>query len=71
LLHDNAPPYKAASDYEFWPPKYYNPLFPLYSPDLSPLDYFLFNKLKMKSADVVETQEAVTDKLKNVQKQEF
>jgi hypothetical protein len=38
-------------------------------PDLSPPDYFLFPKLKMKLkglnfADVAEIQEAVTDELK-------
>jgi hypothetical protein len=38
--------------------------------------YFLFPKLKMKLkglhfADVVEIQEAVTDELKKVQKEEF
>jgi hypothetical protein len=43
---------------------------------LSPPDYFLFPKLKMKlkglhPADVVEIQEAVTDELKKVQKEEF
>jgi hypothetical protein len=48
---------------------------PLYSPDLSPPDCFLFPKLKMKLkglhyAVVVEIQEAVTDELK-VQKEEF
>jgi len=46
---------------------------PPYSPDLSPSDYFLFPKLKMKFeglhfADVAEIQEAATDELKNVQK---
>jgi hypothetical protein len=46
---------------------------PLYSPDLSPPDYFLFPKLKMKLkglhfVDVAEIQEAVTDELKTVQK---
>jgi len=49
--------------------KCYNPLSPLYSPDLSLPDYFLFPKLKMKLkgfhfADVAEIQEAVTDELK-------
>ena len=44
-----------------------------YSTDLSPPDYFLFPKLKMKLkvlhfADVAEIQEAVNDELKNVQK---
>jgi hypothetical protein len=53
----------------FYPKKCYNPLSPPYSPDLSPPDYFLFPKLKMKLkgllfADVAEIQEAVTDELK-------
>jgi hypothetical protein len=47
-----------------------------FSPDLSPPDYFLFPKLKIKLkglhfADVAEIQEAVTDELKKVQKGEF
>jgi hypothetical protein len=49
---------------------------PPYSPDLSPPDYFLSPKLKMKLkgfhfADVAEIQEAITDELKKVQKEEF
>jgi hypothetical protein len=49
---------------------------PLYTPDLSLPDYFLFPKLKMKFkglhfADAAEIQEAVTDELKKVQKEEF
>jgi len=49
---------------------------PPYFPDLSPPDYFLFPKLKMKLkglhfADVAEIQKAVTDELKKVQKEEF
>jgi hypothetical protein len=41
---------------------------PSYSPTLSPPDYFLFPKLKMKLkglhvADVAEIQEAVTDEI--------
>jgi len=49
---------------------------PPYSPDLSLPDYFLFSKLEVKSkgphfADVAEIQEAVTDELKKVQKEEF
>jgi hypothetical protein len=60
----------------FDPKKCYNPLSPPYSPDLSPPYYFLFPKLKMKLkglhfADVAEIQEAVTDELKKVQKEEF
>jgi hypothetical protein len=44
--------------------------------DLSPPDYFLFSKLKMKLkglhfVDVAEIQEAVTGELKKVQKEEF
>jgi len=57
-------------------PKYVNPLSPPYSPDLSPPDYFLFPKEKMKLKglhflNVAEIQEAVTDELKKVQKEEF
>ena len=49
---------------------------PPYPPDLSPPDYFLFPKLKIKLkglhfADVVEIQEVVKDELKKVQKEEF
>jgi histone-lysine N-methyltransferase SETMAR len=77
LLHDNAPAHKAASFCQFLTPqKCYNLLFPPYSPDLSPPDYFLFPKLKMKlkglhCAGVAEIQETVTDELKKVQKEEF
>jgi hypothetical protein len=47
----------------------------LYSPDLSPPGYFLFPKFKMKLkgphfVDVAEIQEAVTDELKKVPKEE-
>jgi len=54
-----------------------NPPPPLrYSRDLSPPEYFLFPKLKIKLkglhfADVAEIQEAVTDELKKIQKEEF
>jgi hypothetical protein len=49
---------------------------PLNFPEMSPRDYFLFPILKMKLkelhfADVAEIQEAVTDELKKVQKDEF
>jgi hypothetical protein len=49
---------------------------PPYCPDLSLPDYFLFPKLKMKLkvlhfANVSEIQEAITDELKKVQKEEF
>jgi hypothetical protein len=47
-----------------------------FSTDLSPPDYFLFPKLKMKLkglqfADLAEIQETVKDKSKNVQKEKF
>jgi hypothetical protein len=47
-----------------------------YSPHLSPPDYFLFPKLKMKLkvlrfTDVAEIQEAVTDELKKAKKRTF
>ena len=49
---------------------------PQYSPDLSPPDYFLFPKFKIKLkglhfSGVAEIREAVTDELKKVQKEEF
>jgi hypothetical protein len=80
LLQGNAPANKAASVCQFFNPKnvttLYHPPPPPYSPDLSPPDDFLFPKLKMKLkglhfADVAEIQEAVTDELKKVQKEEF
>ena len=73
LFHGNIAP----SVCQFLTPKNVTTLYhPLYSPDLSPPDYFLFLKLKMKLkglhfADVAEIQEAVTDELKKVQKEEF
>jgi histone-lysine N-methyltransferase SETMAR len=77
-LHDNAPAHIAASVCQFLTSqKMLQPFItPPYSPDLSPPDYFLFPKLKMKLkgidfADVAEIQEAVTDDLKKVQKEEF
>jgi len=77
LLHDNAPAHKAASVCQFLIQRNVTTFHhPLYSPELSPPDYFLFPKLKMKLkglhfADVAEIQEAVTDKLKKVQKERF
>ena len=61
----------------FWPQKNVTALYqPPYSPKLSLPDFFLFPKLKMKLkglhlVDVAETQEAVTDELKKVQKRNF
>jgi hypothetical protein len=77
LLHDNAPVHKAASFFQFLTSKYVTTLYhPPYSLDLSPPDYFIFPKLEMNLkglhfADVAEIQEAVTDELKKVQKEEF
>jgi hypothetical protein len=77
LLHDNGTAHKAANVCQFLTPKNVPTLYhPSYSPDLSPPDYFLFPKLKMNLkglhyAEVAEIQEAVTDELKNVQKEEF
>ena len=67
------PPTKLQVFANFLPQKMLQPFIPPYSPDLSPLDYFLFPNLKMKLkglpfADVAEIQEAVTDELKKVQK---
>jgi hypothetical protein len=60
----------------FDPKKCYNPYHSPYSPDLSPPDYFMFPKLKMKLkglhfAYVAEIQEAITDELMKVQKEKF
>jgi histone-lysine N-methyltransferase SETMAR len=77
LLHDNAPAHKAASVCKFLAPKNVTTLYHFpYSPDLSPSDYFLFLKLKMKLkvlhfADVAGIREAVNNELKNIQKEEF
>jgi hypothetical protein len=75
LLHDNEPTHKAVFANSL-PKKRLQPFIPPYSPDLSLPDYFLFPKLKMKLkglhfVDVAETQEAITDELKKVQKEEF
>jgi len=77
LLHDNAPAHKVASVCQFFTPKNVTTLYhPLYSPDLSLPEYFLFSKLKMKLrglhfVDVAEIQEVITDELKKVQKEEI
>jgi histone-lysine N-methyltransferase SETMAR len=76
-MHNNAPAHKAASVSPFLTQKNVTTLYHLpYSPDLSPPDYFLFPKLKMKLkglrfADVSEIQKAVIDELKKVQNEEF
>jgi hypothetical protein len=49
ILQDNAPAYKAAGFCQFLTPKNVTTRYhPLYSPDLSPPDYLLFPKFKMK-----------------------
>jgi len=77
FLHDNAPTHKAASVCQFLAPKNVTTFYHhLYSPDLSPPDCFLFCNLKMKLkrlhfSVVTEIQQAVTDELKKVLKEEF
>jgi hypothetical protein len=78
LLHDNAPAHKAASVCQFLTPKNVTTLYhrPVLSIFLSPPDYFLFFKLKIKLKGrhfvvVAEIQKAITDELKKVQKEEF
>ena len=77
FLQYNAPAHKAASFCQFLTPKNVTTLHNhLYSPDLSPPDYFLFPKLKMNLkgllfADVAEIQKTVNNKLKKFQKDEF
>jgi hypothetical protein len=77
LLQDNAPAHKAACVSQILTQKNVTTLYHFpYSPDLSLPNYFLFPKLKMKSkglrfADIAETQGAVTDELKKVQKEDL
>ena len=76
-LHNNAPAHKAPSVCQFLTQKNVTALYhSLYYPDLSLPDYCLFPKLKMKLkglhfVDVAEIQEAITDELKKIQKEEF
>jgi hypothetical protein len=70
------PPTKLPVFANFDPKKVTTLYHPSCSPNLSLPDYFLFPKLKMKLkglhfGDVAEIQEAITDKLKKVQKEEF
>ena len=77
LLHNNVPTHKAVSVCQFLTQKSVKALYqPSYPPDLSSPVYVLFPKLKMTLkglhfADVTEIQEAVTDELKKVQKEDF
>jgi hypothetical protein len=71
LSHDNALAHKAARVCQFLTPKNVTTLYhPLYLPYLSPPEYFLFPKLKMKLEGCCREQ-AITDELKKVQKEEF
>ena len=70
------PPTKLYVFANFWPKNVTTLYHSTYSPDLSPPDYFLFPKLKMKLkglhfTDVAELQEAVTDELNKFQKEVF
>jgi hypothetical protein len=73
LLLDNATTHKAASVCQFFTQKSHNPLSRPFSPYLSPPDYFLFLRLKMKLKGLhfVNAAAAVTDELRQVQKEEF
>jgi transposase len=77
LLHDNASAHKPARVCQFLTPKNVTTLYhPPYSPGLFPSEYFLFSKLKkelklLEFAGVAEIQEAVTDELKKVQREEL
>jgi hypothetical protein len=68
-----SPPTKLQVCANFWPQKMLQHPF---SPGLSPPEYFLFPKLKIKLKllnfwDVAGIQEAVTDELKQVLKEKF
>ena len=71
------PPTKLQVFCKFLTPKNVTTLYhPSYSPDLSPPDYFLFSKLKVKVKGlhfvyVAEIQEAISNELKKVQKEKF
>jgi len=71
------PPTKLQVFANFWPKKFLQPFItPLTLPIYLRQTCFLFLKLKMKFkelhfADLAEIQEAVTDELKKVQKEDF
>jgi histone-lysine N-methyltransferase SETMAR len=76
LLHDNAPAHKAASVCQLLTQKMLQSFIIPRTPDLSPLEYFLFPKSKMKLKEfhfavVAEIQETVTNELKKFQTEEF
>jgi len=72
LLHNNAPVHQAVAVQEFLARKQVCVLHhPLYSPDLSPCDYFLFPKLKLPLKgrlfeDVQDIQAAVASSLRAI-----
>jgi transposase len=77
LLHDNAPPHKAAIIKQFLANRNVAVLHhPPHSPDLAPADYFLFPKLKFPLKwrhfqTVEEIQCAVTRELNTISKTAF
>ena len=77
LLHDNAPSHKSIIVHQFLSKMQVVSLdYPLYSPDLSPQDCFLFSKLKLKMKgkqyeSKEEIESAVTRELDNVQVEAF
>jgi hypothetical protein len=77
LLHDKYVCPQSCKCLPIFDPKNVTTIYhPPYSSDLSPPNYFLFPKLKIKlkelhCADVAEIQEALTDELKKVQQEKF
>ncbi|KAL4119443.1 hypothetical protein QTP88_012252 [Uroleucon formosanum] len=76
-LHDNAPAHSAHVVWQFLA-KHGIPVVsqPLYSPDLAPCDFFLFQKIKMalkgkRFQDVDEIKQNVTEQLREVSKNDF
>ena len=77
LLHDNAPAHSAAKIRQFLTQKQvarlnHHP----HSPDLSPLEYFLFPKVKLQLKGgrfdtIAEIQKAVTDQLNKIPAEDF
>ena len=77
LLHDNAPAHSAAKIRQFLTQKQVATLnHILYSPDLSPPNYFLFSKVKLQPKStrfdsIEEIQKAVTDQLNKIPAEDF
>ena len=72
LLHDNAPAHKVASVCQFLTPKKLQPFItPIISRFISARLLSAPQVKVLHFADVAEIQEAITDELKKVQKEEF